>query len=260
MVYLAFALAFVSAAPGNVKPSTELDTAKPELLGEASKLVEQQRYEEAVVEFQRYLTDTTRPAAERARALFELGFVHVVLGDDANADARALEALTLNPTLSVAANAPPRQLAFLKKSKEAFAARPQMTLEKPPADAPAHAVHLSLKDPKQRVQRVLLRHAPSPQGPYRSTQMQCSETDCSALIPSTESKELATSYYFVEALDAQQRTLTQLNSERDPMQVVVVEPKSWYKSPVVYGVAGTAVVAIATLVYFLVPPPPPSPK
>ena len=44
-------------------------------------MAEQLRYEEAVVEYQRYLATPDRPIAERANALLELGFVHLVLGD-----------------------------------------------------------------------------------------------------------------------------------------------------------------------------------
>src|SRR5882672_7915977 len=88
--------------------------ALPESLASARKLADALRYEEAVVEYQRYLgVAGDRPVRERASALFELGFIHLVLGDEATASARATDALALDATLSLPPSAPARQVDFL---------------------------------------------------------------------------------------------------------------------------------------------------
>ncbi len=262
MVLTILILGVATAAPsgqGKTAPVSAFEGV-PEPLLEAAKLVEQLRYEEAVVEYQRYLTDRSRPEQERARALLELGFVHMVLGDEANADARTVEAFTLSSNLTLPTTASPRQIAFFKKAKESFAARPQLSMRARLNDDTVNLVRLTLLDPKNKIQRVLLRHANSPDGPYFSTAMDCSRApECEAAIPPPVGEMAMSSYYFVEALDEKQRTLTQLSSARDPLQMVIVESKSWYKSPVTWGIAGAAMVGIATLIYFLVPPAPAAP-
>src|SRR5689334_19353518 len=102
--------AVLAAAPNDAPPS----------LLEARKLADQLRYEEAVVEYQRYLSQAGRPAKERASALVELGFIHLVLGDEATANARAAEALSLDENPSVLAGAPARELDWLKVQQKEF--------------------------------------------------------------------------------------------------------------------------------------------
>lgn len=49
----------------------------PQSLLDARKLAEALRYEEAVVEYQRYLSTPERPVKERSLALFELSLIHI---------------------------------------------------------------------------------------------------------------------------------------------------------------------------------------
>jgi hypothetical protein len=250
------------AAKAGSTDSTKTTGAKgadsPDALAEATRMVEQLRYEEAVVEYQRYLSDKSRPSFERARALFDLAFVHMVLGDDVTAEARALEAFSLHPKLTLPSSAPPRQLSFFTAVREMFVSRPQLELLSRQAADTVNTVRVGVSDPKQKIRRLLLRHGSKPGGPFASTALDCeARSTCSGAIPQPRENGEATSYYFVEALDENQQTLAQLSSESEPLQLVLVEPKSWYKSPVTWGIAGAVLVGAATLVYFLVPPPAP---
>src|SRR5690349_17731005 len=96
---LLLSLALLTASPraGEVPPS----------LVQARKLAQDLRFEEAVVEYHRYLGEGDRPTQERAQALLELGFLHLVLADTVNAQRRAAEALELDPTLALPPDAPP---------------------------------------------------------------------------------------------------------------------------------------------------------
>jgi hypothetical protein len=67
----------VSAAMLSQAPSED---ARP-MLERARKLSGELRYEESVVEYQRYLGLEGRPATERAQALLELGYLHLMLED-----------------------------------------------------------------------------------------------------------------------------------------------------------------------------------
>src|SRR5438067_2378412 len=97
----------VALAPAEVSENVdaELEAAGPseipQSLIDARRLTDELRYEEAVVEYQRYLVDRDRPVKERAKALLELGFIHLVLGDEVSAEQRATEALDLDPTLKL---------------------------------------------------------------------------------------------------------------------------------------------------------------
>jgi hypothetical protein len=234
------------AAPGST----------PGALLEARKLTEQLRYEEAVVEFQRYLGLPDRPLEERAGALLEVGFIHLVLGDSATAEARALEAFELDPKLTLPSSAPARQLDFVEKMRKAFRARARLEVA-PRADGePPYLVHVKVADPEGKVSRVLLRHALTSTGPYYSTQMQCTDGECTGTIPPPAGATSFTAWYFAEALDGKQVTLARVASPESPLQLAVVDQRSWLASPVTWGVAGGVVIAVATVVFFLAPPPP----
>lgn len=235
----------VRAAPG-----------APAALLEARRLGDQLRYEEAVVEYQRYLATPERPAAERAAALLELGFIHLVLGDAATAEARALEALALDPKLTVPSTAPARQVDFVARMRKAAQARARLELL-PRADAEApFVVRVAVADPEARVTRVLLRHALAATGPFYATEMTCAADACRGAIPPPQGAASFTAWYFVEALDAQQVTAARVAGPESPLQLSVVDQRPWYTSPVVWGVAGAALVGVATVVYLLAPQPP----
>lgn len=228
----------------------------PRPLADARKLAEQLRYEEAVVEYQRYLAIPERPNRERAEALFELGFIHLVLGDDANADSRAMSALELDPALELPDSAPARQADFLNKARKDFLTRARIRIEpRQDADAPGF-VRAKLVDPQGKVKRVLLRHALSATGPFHATPMECVGESCTGAIPPPKDATGFTAWYYVEALDAGQLTLARASSPDEPLQLAVVGGRRWYQSPVVWGAAGAAVIAIAAVVYVLSPAPP----
>ena len=235
-------------------PAPQGESPRP--LVEARKLAEGLRYEEAVVEYQRYLAIPDRPARERAEALFELGFIHLVLGDDANADIRAVSALELDPALELPDSAPTRQVDFLNKARKDFLTRARLRIEpRLDADAPG-LVRAKLVDPQGKVKRVLLRHALTATGPFHSTVMECVGEACTGAIPPPKDSTGFTAWYFVEALDAEQLTLARASGPDAPLQLAVVGGRRWYQNPVVWGAAGAAVIAIAAVVYVLSPAPP----
>ncbi|MBL8949390.1 MAG: hypothetical protein JNK82_01345 [Myxococcaceae bacterium] len=223
-------------------------------LSSARKLADALRYEEAVVEYQRYLGSADgRPARERAAALFELGFIHLVLGDDANAQTRALEALELDPGLALPASAPARQVDFLADVKRQFSTRARVTVEQ--GDGP-QSVRARLVDPEKKVKRVLLRHALAQNGPFYAAPMRCLGDVCTAELPSPEQGGDFTAWYYVEALDAKNTTIATAADAREPRQLAVIGGKPWYQSPITWGIAGGALVAVGIVVYLLAPPPP----
>lgn len=231
--------------------------ALPESLSAARKLADALRYEEAVVEYQRYLgTAGNRPVRERAGALFELAFIHLVLGDEVTAQARANEALDLDPQLSLPSSAPARQVDFLNEVKRQFATRARLTVDaRSVADGP-QLVRVHLTDPQGQVKRVLLRHALAANGPFSSTQLSCEAEQCHGELPGPQQGGDFTAWYFVEALDGKGGTVVQAASAREPLQLTVVGSKPWYQSPVVWGATGGGMIAIGVLVYLLAPPPP----
>jgi tetratricopeptide (TPR) repeat protein len=241
---------------GALALGAEPSVAVPASLTEGRKLADQLRYEEAVVEYQKYLALPERPQAERAQALFELGFISLVLGDDANAQTRAQEALELEPRLALPPGAPPKQAEFLSTMRKQAQARARLTLEPRAAgDAPG-LVRVKLADPERRVKRVLLRHGFAQAGPFASVELTCDSGHCEGALSAPKDASSFTAWYFVEALDGQQLTQARVGSPEQPLQLAVVEDKPWYRSPVVWGVSGAALVAIATVVYFLAPQPP----
>lgn len=237
-----------------------LRATAPAPLAEARKLNEQLRYEEAVVEYQRYLALPDRPLTERAAALLELGFIHLVLGDQANAEARALEALELDPNLTVPTTAPSKQVDFVARMRKAYLARARLEiLPREDGDLP-NVVRLKVVDPERQVTRVLLRHALTATGPFHATELTCADDACTGAIPPPKGASSFTAWYFVEALDATQVTAAKVASPDSPLQLTVVEQRAWYTSPVVWGVSGAALVGIATVIFLLAPQPPQPPR
>ena len=238
-------------------PAAGPSTAMPSSLTDARKMAEQLRYEEAVVEYQRYLATPDRPLAERANALLELGFIHLVLGDQANAESRAIEALELDPRLSLPSNAPTKLVDFVIKMRRLYQARARLELQQRDDADPPYVVKVKVVDPEKKVTRVLLRHALTATGPYYSSEMNCSdEALCTGSIPPPKDASSFTAWYFVEALDATQLTAAKVASPESPLQLSVVDQKPWYTSPVTWGITGAALVAIATVVFVLAPQPP----
>lgn len=242
---LALAL-FLSAAP----------TSTPSSLIDARKMAEQLRYEEAVVEYQRYLATPDRPIAERATALLELGFVHLVLGDQPNAESRALEALELDPKLSVPTTAPTKQVDFLMKMRKLYLARARLEVLARESSDPPYLVRVKVVDPESKVTRVMLRHALTSTGPFYSSEMTCLDNECKGSIPPPKDVNSFTAWYFVEALDATQATAAKVGGPDAAFQLSIVNEKPWYTSPVVWGATGVALVGIATVIFLVAPPPP----
>lgn len=233
-----------------------LVAATPVSLADARRLAGELRYEEAIVEYQRYLGLSDRPPSERAQALLELGFIHLVLGDEVTAQARAAEALQADPALSLPASAPAKQAAFLEAARQRRAKRVQLTLF-PSADEHApERIRARLLDPTGVVKKVLLRHGLSPTGPYYAAVMTCAQETCEGRIPPPKDTASFTAWYFAEALDEEGNTLTTAASAQEPMQLAVVGSSSWYESPWVWAGGGAAVVAAGVVVFFLSPPPP----
>jgi len=227
----------------------------PQSLLDARNLSEQLRYEEAVVEYQRYLSTPERPVKERSLALFELGFIHLVLGDEATATSRAIEALELDPKLSLPAGTAQKQVDFLTRTRKAQAARARLEVKEREADDGPSVVRVSLSDPEQKVARVLLRFSAKAVGPFSSTEMKCEGGSCLAALPSPTGDSSFTAYYFVEALDATQATIARAGGADAPAQLAVVNTKPWYQSPWVWGIAGAVIIGGAAVGYALAPGP-----
>lgn len=227
-----------------------------ETLGAARKLSDQLRYEEAVVEYQKYLSTPDRPLQERAQALFELGFVHLVLGDESSAEIRAIEAFEQDAKFSLAPGAPNRQQTFYQKIRKSFLAKPRIEMGPAQEGDVVGQVRAQVIDPESKVVRVLLRHALSSNGPFYSTEMSCESEACEGKIPPPAQVASYTVYYYVEALDVAQVTRARVASAESPLQLSVVAQKPWYQSPVVWGVAGAAIIAAAAVAYLVTPAPP----
>ncbi len=223
-------------------------------LAEARSLTAQARYEEAIVEYQRYLTMPERPTQERAQALLELGFLHTTLGDTTNGDARAMESLELDSKVTSAPGSPAKLNDFLTRMRKRFEARPVLQLAEGDGSAAPNVVNVNFADPEHSVQRVLIRYAEAKSGPFASVEMSCTASGCTGAIPTgTSSKGSLTFWYFLEALDAKQATIARSGSAENPLQLAIVDTRPWYQSPVVWAGAGVALVGIATVIYFLTP-------
>ncbi len=245
-------------APLRATPTVLLSQAPSEdaraLLERARRLAEEQRYEEAVVEYQRYLVLPGRPAAERAQVLLALGSLHLLLEDAPNAELRTTEALELDAWVRPPPGAPPRQVELLERVRAQLAARPKLEVLPREADAEPRRVRASLTDPQRRTSQVLLRHATAPDGPYRAARMACERGTCEGELPTPAHSTNFTAWYFVEALDAQGHTLTRAASPRAPLQLSVIEQRAWYESPWVYA-GGAAVLIGAATVFFIASDP-----
>jgi hypothetical protein len=223
-------------------------------LARARQLAEALRYEEAALEYQRYLGRPQRPAAERAQALLELGFLHLLLEDPVNAELRTAEALEEDAWVRPAADAPRKQVELLERVRARLAARPRLeVLPRQDAHRPQR-VRASLKDAQGHASQVLLRHASAPAGPYRATPMVCQAGTCEGELPSPPRATSFTAWYFVEALDAQGHTVARAASPLAPLQLSVIEQKPWYESPWVYA-GGAALVVGAAAVFFVASDP-----
>ncbi|HEX5752864.1 MAG TPA: hypothetical protein VFZ09_42060 [Archangium sp.] len=223
-------------------------------LARARELAGALRYEEAVVEYQRYLGHPDRPAAERAQALLELGFIHLLLEDTVNAEQRTTEALELDAWVRPPPDAPQKQKDLLERVRATLAARPKLeVLPREDAGRP-QLVRASLKDPRARANEVLLRHAPVPGGPYRATPMVCQQDTCEGELPVPPRATSFTAWYFVEALDSQGNTVARAANPLAPLQLSVIEQKAWYESPWVYA-GGAALVVGAATVFFIASDP-----
>ncbi len=227
----------------------------PAGLAEARKLAEQQRYEEAVVEYQRYLGTKDRPAKERAQALYELGFIHLVLGDDATAEERVQEALSLEPKLSPPAGAAQKQVELLARVKKQLSSRARLEVVERQGDDAPNLVRVALVDPDKRVRRVLLRHSLAQTGPFSGTLMRCEADVCVGAIPPPGDSSF-TAFHFAEALDEAGNTVATAGTAEAPAQLAVVAQRAWYKSPWVWGLAGAAIIGAAVVVYAASPKPP----
>ena len=221
----------------------------PESLVKARRLAGDLRFEEAVVEYQRYLGNPNRPAKERAGALFDLGFIHLLLADDVNADRRALDALELDPGLSLPPDAPQKRVAFLQRAKAAFASRPRVEIVSRAKGDGVSKVRVRLADPAHKVRRVLLRHALSPAGPFYGMTLQCAADSCSGLLPPPASVHEYTAWYFVEATDQDGNTVARAGAAESPLQLSVSEEEPWFANPWVWGGGAALVVGAAAVIF-----------
>jgi hypothetical protein len=222
-------------------------------LANARKLADALNYKDAIVEYQHYLAEgADRPEKERAAATFELSFMHLVVGDEATAMARAFDALELDPSLALDPTAPAREADFLAKARKQLATRTRLRLEpRTQVDGPK-GIRAHLADPKGQVKRVLLRYALSAGGPFLSAPLLCEAGLCRGELPGPAQGGDFTAWYFAEALDAANATLAQAASEQEPLQLNVVTPRPFYKSPLFWGAAGVVLIGLSLVVYLLV--------
>lgn len=223
-------------------------TASEGALAAGRRLAEQMRFEEAMVEYQRYLTDAQRPARERARAMLELAFIHLVLGDEINAQRHATGALELEPAITLPADAPPKQLDFLASMRRQLQTRATLeVLPRGPAELPQE-VRVRVSDPEKKIRRVLLRHALAQTGPFHGSVMRCVDASCAGEIPAPDANAF-TAWYYVEAEDAAGNTLALAASPAAPLQLSVVQRTPWYRSPYVWGGGAALLVGAAAVFY-----------
>lgn len=262
-MFLAAQLLFILvAAPSDAplrEPPRLLLAQKPppdlsQTLVNARRLAEELRYEEAVVEYQRYLGEPVRPFRERARALLELGFLHLILGDEVNAQRRALEAIELDAKVKVPASASQKEQDFVARVRRLVSERTDIELLVKQSDDPPDMVRVKYTDPKGRVRRVLIRHALAPNGPFYSTQMSCEAEACQAQIPPPKDGNDFSAWYYIEATDDGGATLGQEAGPGSPLQVSIAGLRPWYSSPWVWGVGGAAIIGAAA-VFFIASSP-----
>lgn len=241
-MWLSLLLAAAPAVPAEKPPP-------PPALVEARKLGEDLRFEEALVEYQRYLTDQARPKEERAQALFELAVLHQVLKDDTNAKVRAVEAVEADPSLQLPQAAPAKHTALLEAARKFLAERVSLDVVPRPTHEPTWRVRAALRDPDRRARAVLLRHARAADGPYRSTQMNCGTAECIGDLPPPVSGATYTAWYYVEANDAGGNTLARAASPAAPLQVAVARDTPWFTNPLVWIGGAVALVGAGAIAY-----------
>lgn len=225
-------------------------TASETALASARRFAEQLRFEEAMVDYQRYLTDSQRPARERARAMLELAFIHLVLGDDVNAQRHAAGALELDPELTLPKDAPPKQVSFLASMRKQLQTRARLeVLARAAAEAPQE-VRVKVTDPEKKIRRVLLRHSIAQTGPFYGSTMRCAKDACVGEIPAPPGANAFTAWYYVEGEDAAGNTVALGASASAPLQLAVVQRTPWYRSPYVWG-GGAAVLIGAAAVFYI---------
>lgn len=218
-------------------------------LQNARRLANELRYEEAIVEYHRYLGLPDRPLAERARALFDLAFLHLVLGDERSARLRAFEALESDPSLRLPSDAPSKQQDFLETTRKRFEARTRIDVL-PPEDPDApQRIRARVIDPEGRAKAVLLRHSLSPTGPFFGQRMVCAKEVCTAELLAPQGVDTYTAWYFVEATDAEGTTLSRSASADAPLRVSIVAQEPWYRSPWVYAGGAAALLSAAAVFY-----------
>jgi hypothetical protein len=221
----------------------------PDSLVKARRLAGDLRFEEAAVEYQRYLGNANRPAKERANALFDLGFIQHLLADDVNADRRAIEALELDPGLSLPPDAPQKRVAFLEKARAAFGSKPRLEIVSRARGDAVSGVRVRLADPAHKVRRVLLRHSLAPTGPFYGMPLQCTQDACSGRLPPPAGVHDYTAWYFVEATDADGNTVARAGAAESPLQLSVSEEDPWFANPWVWAGGSALVVGAAAVIF-----------
>lgn len=233
------------AAEGGAAEDADAETA----LENARRLSDELRYEEAVVEYQRFVASPDRPTADRARALFELGFIHLVLGDERSAELRATEALELDPSLRLPPDAPSRELKFLEKMRQSFDARTRLEVLPPDNPDAPQRIRARLEDPRKSARTVMLRHALAATGPYFGQRMRCAGELCDAEIPLPKDTRTLTVWYYVEANDGEGNTVARAGSTTAPLRVSIVDKEPWYRSPWIYAGGAAAVIGAAAIFF-----------
>lgn len=255
---LALTLWLLAASPGPGPYLADAPTAVSPGLAQARKLADDLRFEEAVVEYQRYLGDSSRPSRERAQALFELAVLHQVLADPVSALKRAVEALELNPSIQLPPGTPAKQVALLDEARKQVRGRVKVDLIPREASEPPSRVRARMSDPDRRAKAVLLRHALVSEGPYWASPMNCRGDQCAGDLPQEAGSSAYTAWYYVEANDATGNTIARAASPESPMQVVVQIDKPWFSNPLVWVGASAVLVGVASVVYVASSPTPPS--
>jgi hypothetical protein len=255
---LALALWLLAAppAPGPGPFLADAPTSVSSSLTQARKLADDLRFEEAVVEYQRYLGDSTRPSAERALALFELAVLHQVLADPVSALKRAVEALELNPSLQLPPGTPAKQVALLDQARKQLRARVKVDLIPREASEPPSRVRAKVADPDHRARALLLRHALASGGPYWASPMNCRGDQCTGDLPQETGASAYTAWYYVEANDSTGNTIARAAGPDAPMQVVVQLDKPWFTNPLVWVGGAAVLVGGVSVVYVATKPTP----
>jgi len=250
---LALTLWLLAAPPAPAQYWADAPTAVAPGLAQARKLTDDLRFEEAVVEYQRYLGDPSRPARERAQALFELAVLHQVLEDQVNALKRAVEALEINPSFQLPPGTPAKQVGLLEAAQKQLRSRVKVDLVPREEREPPSRVRAKMSDPGHRTRTMLLRHALSSAGPYWASPMTCRGDQCVGDLPQGASSAY-TAWYYVEANDTEGNTLARAAGPDSPMQVVVQIDKPWFSNPLIWVGASAVLVGAAGAAFLITQP------